>query len=136
MDIRSSTSLDIIEHQKWRSICTNNSQWNTINEIEILALLPRKMVIDSTVLKDGDRLYHNKICDALGKLEHDQFKSFQSGHSRYDFYWKHTQVLHCWSATKLCWNRYFFTNTSFFQYFLSSPRHYNWLYTMWNTIKK
>ncbi len=47
------------------------------------ALLPRKMVINSTVLKSGDRLYQKKICDALDDLEHAQQKSFQRGNSCY-----------------------------------------------------
>ncbi len=49
------------------------------------ALLPRKMVINSTVLKSEDRLYHNKICDALDNLEHAQQKSFQRGYSHHVF---------------------------------------------------
>ncbi len=39
----------------------------------------------STVLKIGDRLYYNKICDALDNLELVQCNSFQRGHSHYVF---------------------------------------------------
>ncbi len=55
----------------------------TDDGITKFALLPRKMVINSTVLKSGDRLYQKKICDALDDLEHAQQKSFQRGNSCY-----------------------------------------------------
>ena len=57
----------------------------TDDGITKFALLPRKMVITSTVIKSEDRLYHNQICDALDNLEHAQGKSFQRGYSRHVF---------------------------------------------------
>ncbi len=57
----------------------------TDDGITKFALLPRKMVINSTVLKSEVRLYHNKICDALDNLEHAQQKSFQRDYSHHVF---------------------------------------------------
>ncbi len=75
--------------------CSLDSQQTTISnkglnyctddKITKFALLPWKKVINSTVLKSGDRLYHNKICDALDNLEHAQQKSFQRGYSHHVF---------------------------------------------------
>ncbi len=51
------------------------------------------MVINSTALKSGDRLHHNKMCDAHDRLEHAQCKGFQRGHSCYVFTEKTTSTV-------------------------------------------
>ncbi len=65
----------------------------TDDGITKFALLPRKMVLTSTVIKTEDRLYHNQTCDALDNLEHAQRKSFQRGYSRHVFTEKKTSIV-------------------------------------------
>ncbi len=48
--------------------------------INKFCFLPRKDAIYSTVFRNDDRLYHNKVCDALDDLEQAQRLSFQRGH--------------------------------------------------------
>ncbi len=57
----------------------------TEDGITKFALLPRIMVIHSTVIRNRDRPYHNKVCDALDDLEWVQYKSFQRGYSCHVF---------------------------------------------------
>ncbi len=62
----------------------------TDDGVSKFALFSKNKVINSTLIKYGDRFYHNKVCDALDDLEYAQFKSFQWGHSCHIF----TDIIH------------------------------------------
>jgi len=64
---------------------TKGIKYSSDECITKFCLLPRKDAIYSTIFRNDDCLYHNKVCDALDDLEQAQRVSFQRGHCRHVF---------------------------------------------------